>query len=604
MQALMLAAGMGRRMGKYTEKCTKCMISVAGKTLIERTTEALKKAGVRKMVMVVGYECDKLVNFINENIYGLEFEFVYNYDFAKTNNIYSLYLARHYLESDDTILIESDLIYDLDLIDSIIKDPQKNLVAVEKYASWMNGTVVTLDENKNIIEFIEKEGFRYDEADRYFKTVNIYKFSRTFSQRQYIPFLEAYIKAYGSNQYYELVLKTIAHIEHSELKAYILENVDWYEIDDAQDLDIANTIFAEDKDMLGAYEYRFGGYWRFPNIKDYCYLVNPYYPPTKMLDQMKYFYNTLLTQYPSGMNVQKLNAGRFFEVDEEFLLVGNGAAELISVLGRFVSGKMGLHMPTFNEYARCFPECDLQEIELMHDNFEYNLALIMEIIDEVDNLVLINPDNPSGSFIRESDMLEIIERCEKKGVLCIIDESFIDFADRDLRYTLIQNHTLNRYKNLVVLKSISKSYGVPGLRLGILAASDKNLISKVRDALPVWNINSFAEYFLQINSLYKREYWNACDKIARQRAYMEQKLVEINYITTFPSQANYIMCELKDGFTSKNLAGVLLKEKGILLKDLSEKKGFCGKNFIRIAVKSKDENDYLMNALQEIAGRV
>ena len=97
MQALMLAAGMGRRLGRYTEAMTKCMISVGGRTLLERTVDALKKAGIQKFVMVVGWEADKLVEFVKNNIHDMECEFVYNYDYATTNNIYSLWLAREYL---------------------------------------------------------------------------------------------------------------------------------------------------------------------------------------------------------------------------------------------------------------------------------------------------------------------------------------------------------------------------------------------------------------------------------------------------------------------------------------------------------------------------
>ena len=151
MQALMLAAGMGRRMGKYTEAMTKCMIEVGGRTLLQRAVDALKEAGITKFVMVVGWECDKLVDYIQRNISGMDFQFVYNYDYATTNNIYSLYLARDYLAQDDTILLESDLVYESSLLKKIVEDPRANLVAVAKYEHWMDGTVTTLDEDGNVL---------------------------------------------------------------------------------------------------------------------------------------------------------------------------------------------------------------------------------------------------------------------------------------------------------------------------------------------------------------------------------------------------------------------------------------------------------------------
>lgn len=604
MQALILAAGMGRRMGKYTEKCTKCMVTVAGKTLIERAVEALKLAGIKKLIMVVGYECDKLVEFMNAKIQGIEIVFVYNHDYATTNNIYSLYLARDFLVRDDTVLLESDLIFDYSIIKGIVEDEHPNLAAVEKYAHWMDGTVVTIDEENNIIEFLDKRDFKFDNADIYYKTVNIYKFSKEFSKVQYMPFLEAYVKAYGVNQYYELVLKTLAHIENSELRAYILNNVDWYEIDDAQDLDIANTIFANDRDLLEAYEYRFGGYWRFPNIRDYCYLVNPYYPPQKMVDQMKYFFDTLLREYPSGMSIQKLNAERFFEVDEDYLLVGNGAAELINALGMIMSGTITLHMPTFNEYVRCFPNCKIIEINSIHSNFCMNKKEILSAVDYTDAIVIINPDNPSGSFILEKDIYEILDKCLKKNVTCIIDESFIDFADKDIRYTLLDNGILKKYINLIVLKSISKSYGVPGLRLGMLATANTELLKQIREKLAIWNINSFAEYFLQIHGLYKKEYKKACNKISEQRKYLQNELKKKKYLEVFPSQANYIMCRVKDKFTSKELASILIKQSNLLIKNLSTKNGFEGGEYIRIAIKNQEENEILLKALDKLEKRM
>lgn len=599
MQALMLAAGMGRRMGKYTEAMTKCMVEVGGKTLLERAVEALKEAGISRFVMVVGWECDKLVDYIQKNISGMEFEFVYNYDYATTNNIYSLYKAREQLSADDTILLESDLVYDKGLIRKIVECPDENVVAVAKYEQWMDGTVTTLDDDGRIHEFIEKKNFRFQDVSNYYKTVNIYKFSKEFSRGQYIPFLKAYIQAYGKNQYYELVLKALAHLSNAQLKAYVLRDINWYEIDDAQDLDIANTIFAPDDEKLLAYERHFGGYWRFPGLKDFCYLVNPYFPPTKMLDQMKLFYDHLLTQYPSGMSIQKLIAGKMFSVKEEYLLVGNGAAELIDVLGKTIRGKMALCIPAFNEYIRCFRGCEIQLLEGEMDGFQLNKRRLCEAAKQMDILAIVNPDNPSGSYLTLPELMEILDTCKENQTMCIVDESFIDFAKPDIRYSLLSDGILEKYPDLIVIKSISKSYGVPGLRLGVLASSNVGMMQELRQNLPIWNINSFAEYFLQIYPLYKSSYVKACDEIARQRAIFEEKLAQISYLKVYPSQANYIMCEIGAGYNAKEIATRLIREHKLLIKDLSTKNGFSGRQFIRVAVKNEEDNELLYQALRD-----
>lgn len=597
MQALMLAAGMGRRLGRYTRNVTKCMLEVGNKTLIERAINALKLAGINKFCLVVGYESEVLIEYLDKNFPEMEFEYIHNKNYAETNNIYSLYMARKVLERDDTILLESDLIYEENIIREMVEAPEPNLVAAARYEQWMDGTVVLINSKKDILDFVEKNEFHYEDVDKYYKTVNIYKFSRDFAKQHYIPFLEAYIKAYGKNQYYETVLKAVAHIRKAKLKAFVLEKRDWYEIDDSQDLDIADTVFAPDDRILEAYEKHYGGYWRFPNVKDFCYLVNPYFPPEKMRNQMAYFFETLLTQYPSGMNIQKLNAGRIFQLEEEYILVGNGAAELINVLGHIMSGKMLLSLPAFNEYIRCFTGCEIKAIEMDEQDYQYKLENILAALDEVDNLVLINPDNPSGSFLSYEEVITILDRCKEKNIRCVIDESFIDFADREVRYTLIKQELLEKYPQLVVIKSISKSYGVPGVRLGIMVSADKKLMNRMRRNLSIWNINSYGEYFLQIYQHYKKQYTIACDKIAEQRNYMLEQLRTFPQLKVYGSQANYIMCKVNEKFTSRELAVRLIKNYHILIKNLSNKTGFDGESYIRIAVKDREENDSLLEAL-------
>ena len=600
MQALMLAAGMGRRMGKYTENYTKCMVPVAGKTLLERAIESIKAAGIEKLVMVIGYEAESLRKYVEEKNFGIHIEYVYNYDYETTNNIYSLYLAKDYLRKDDTILLESDLIFDRGIIKDVLHAQPSNLVVVAKYEHWMDGTVVVLDKKKRIMDFVDKTNFRYEDVDKYYKTVNIYKFSKSFSEQQYLPFLEAYIKAYGTNQYYEQVLKIFAHIQNSELSAYVLGDENWYEIDDAQDLDIASTIFAKDSQILKKYELHFGGYWRFPKVKDYCYLVNPYYPPEKMVNQIQYFWGELLTQHPSGMNIQKMNAASMFGVDEDYLLVGNGAAELINVLGKVLKGRLSVCLPTFNEYVRCFTECEIRQIDSASYGYQYDLRQLLDETEHTDHLLIINPDNPSGAFLSYEDVMQILEKCEKKGVNLILDESFIDFAQKEVRYTLIDEKILSKYTRLVVLKSISKSYGVPGLRLGVMATGNRDMHKSVRKNMAIWNINSFAEYYLQIQRLYKRDYVAACNRIALQREKMQRQLSEIEGIKVYPSQANYIMCELDGRMTSARLAALLIKNYNILIKNLSGKKGFQGNSFFRLAVKSEEDNQQLIAAIKEV----
>ena len=231
MQAIILAAGMGKRLGALTRDNTKCMIKVNGVTLIDRLLTQLSKLEIKKVVIVIGYEGQKLKEYIGINYKGLFIEYIENPIFDKTNNIYSLSLAKEQLKSDDTLLIESDLIFDDSLFQMIMDDPYPNIALVDKYETWMDGTMVRLDDENNIVNFVPKKAFKYSDTEFYYKTVNIYKFSRNFSETNYIPFLEAYTKALGNNEYYEQVLRVITLLDKSDLKALPLSGQKWYEID-------------------------------------------------------------------------------------------------------------------------------------------------------------------------------------------------------------------------------------------------------------------------------------------------------------------------------------------------------------------------------------
>lgn len=598
MQALMLAAGKGSRLGRYTKDNTKCMLEVNGKTLLERCIDALKEANINKLVLVLGYKKENVINYIKDK--GLdkkiEIEYVFNEDYDITNNIYSLFLAKDIFKREDTILLESDLIYEPSIIKELIESKYDNAAVLAKYEQWMDGTVVTLDSEKNILEFIEKQDFDYDKINKYYKTVNIYKFSKEYIEKYYIPFLEAYVKAYGNNCYYELVLKVISGINKSLLKGYVIKNKKWYEIDDCQDLDISELLFSKEENTLDLYKKRFGGYWRFEGLKDYCYLVNPYFPSEQMLNKLKYNFKELISSYPSTLYIQNKCISRFFNIDEEKIIVGNGAAEIINYLRNIIKGKIGVVIPTFNEYIRCFPDNEIIEINSCDNDYKITKEMLLSYKDKVDNLIVINPDNPSGNFISKEDIMEIIDEYSKNNKKIIIDESFIDFADEDIRYSLLSDNILDKYKNLYVIKSIGKSYGIGGLRLGVLCSSDYESLKIMKEKMPVWNINSIAEYFLQIFPIYKKDYENSCSKISEERKFMIEALNKNDKIKVYNSQANYLMCELKE-LNSSDLTLYLLKNNNIFIKDLKNKKGFENKEMIRIAIKSHDDNIEIINAI-------
>lgn len=605
MQALILAAGMGKRLGKYTKDATKCMVEVNGKTLIEHSLEALFASGVQKVVIVIGYKGDRLVSFLEEKYPERKFTYIENPIYDKTNNIYSLWLARKELASEDTLLLESDLIFDPGIITELLDSPDPNLAVVSKFESWMDGTVTILGKKEEILSVVDKAHFKWGDIEDYYKTVNIYKFSKEFSEKHYLPFMEAYLASRGENEYYEQVLKVLAFLEGTDLKGFRVKGRRWYEIDDPHDLSVAESIFCDRTERLAKLQGRYGGYWRYPALKDFCYLVNPYFPPRRMIKEIKSSFFELMSQYPSGAVVQSVLAAKVFGPSAEQIVVGNGAAELIAQVFSLVPGAVGSPIPGFNEYAARAGADRFRPFRSGRDDFGYSAEDLLAFAEreKLGVLVLVNPDNPTGHFLERGEVERLVEGTAKLGIHLLVDESFVDFAEENRRFTLLREDYLRAHPHLLVVKSVSKSYGVPGFRLGIIATGDESLADQLRRALPVWNINSFGEFFLQIVDKYKGDYRNACNLLVAERRRLILGLAQIPGLAVFPSQANYVLCRLEAPISTQVLAERLLDERRLLIKDLTGKKGFPeGGKYLRFAVRDGDDNERLLGGLTHILG--
>lgn len=603
MQAIILAAGMGRRLGALTKDNTKCMVEVNGVKLIDRIIGQLDRHRLSRIVIVTGYKGDELESYLRER-YGesKRIEFIRNPVFDKTNNIYSLYLAKDALAEEDTLLLESDLIVEDAVLDRIIEAPGKDLALVDKYQTWMDGTMLTIDADCNIMSFVPKQAFRYEDRGHYYKTVNIYKFSRDFAVRQYIPFLEAYSRVMGNNEYYEQVLRVLTLIDRSTLKALPLDGEKWYEIDDIQDLDIASTLFSSGETKYHEYHKRYGGFWRFPQLLDYCYLVNPFFPPRKMREELKANFDVLLENYPSGMGVNSMLAGRYFGIKPEYVVVGNGAAELIKTFTeRHCSGKVGVIFPTFDEYPNRLPAERLVQFVVSTPDFSYTADELIAFFTgkQIETLLLVNPDNPSGHFMPLADVMRLADWCKENGVRFLVDESFVDFTEGFERNSLLRDETLERYPGMFVMKSISKSYGVPGLRLGILAGADSELIARFKKEVSIWNINSFGEFYMQIFGKYQDSYTEACRRFIAERERFGRMMDSIPWLRVIPSQANYFLCEVTDRFTSAELTRRLIAH-DVLISNCGLKRNMQGRQLVRFAVRSPRDNDRLVAILKSL----
>lgn len=602
MQSIILAAGLGSRLGELTKECTKCMVKINGITLIERMLRQLDRYGMDRIIIVTGYKGDILKDYVQNLRINTPVVFVDNSDYRHTNNIYSLWLTREFLEEMDSLVLESDMIFEDRVIEKMLAVDNGCGTFVARPRPWMDGSIVKLDKDNNIVYFVDDEEVKRIDPSYYHKIVSIYKFKKRYVSEKYMTYLNEYVKKNKDNNLYESLLKVIDLDVEKKIPAEILDEEQWYEINDIQDMDIAESMFADGNEKVRKYLQRYGGYWRYPAMRDFCYLVNPYFPNERFMNEMKSNFDVLVREYPSGMAVNSLLAGHFFGVRTENICVGNGTAELIKSLMENISGNIGMVYPTFEEYPHRKKDVEVIPYYVVDKEFDYSVDDIMSYYEgkDISAIVLVNPDNPSGHFISKKDILRLEDWCRSKGRKLIVDESFIDFVEDDEWHTLLDMEVLLNHPSLIVLKSISKSFGVAGLRLGVIATADTDLIAFMKKDVAIWNINSFAEYYLQIIEKYRDDYYEAMEKFKEVRRRYLDKLSKIKGFKVYPSQANYVMCHIENSVTSTELADILLNRYNVLIKNLASKEGLNKGNYVRLSVKSDEENDYIVNALMEI----
>ena len=347
---------------------------------------------------------------------------------------------------------------------------------------------------------------------------------------------------------------------------------------------------------------RFGGFWRYPDVKDYCFLVNPYFPTPGMIDELRGMFKILLTEYPSGMRYNAQFAADMFGVPPRQIIPGNGASELIKLFMEDVKGNVGFVYPTFEEYPNRIAENRRLVFNPQNDGFRYTAGDLMKFFSnkKISCICLVNPDNPSGNLLTVKEVEDLSLWASRQSIKILIDESFADFEDRDNRETLINSELLAEHTNLYVIKSIGKSFGVPGCRLGVLASGDEEFIAFAKKKVSIWNINPFGEVFMEIMPRYRSEYEKGCDSIAAERNRFFAELGKIGFLKVFPSQANYFLARVKSPFDATSLTNLLWDKYKILLKDCSNKKGFPDSSYVRITVRDQEDNDMFMQALRSL----
>ena len=340
----------------------------------------------------------------------------------------------------------------------------------------------------------------------------------------------------------------------------------------------------------------FGGFWQF-EVKDFSYLVNPYFPPPAFMQSVGTRLEELIRSYPSTNWYISSLASADVNLSHQELVIGNGASELISaIISRYVKN-IAIPIPSFDEYInRAYIQNKEVSLYQMDEQYQLNIEEFIHYVSNsgANSALIINPNNPTGVVIPRDDICSLLESLEALD-LVIVDESFIDFVEIESHPSIMDR--INDFPNLVIVKSLSKSYGIPGLRLGYALSSNKEIISNLRNDVPIWSINSLAQFFLEQMGSYRKEFLQSCVDVQIATKSLYRGLASIPYLHAYPSEGNFVLCKTLSGWTASDLTDRLFSEFRMLINDCSKKKGLDS-SFVRIASRTLEENAELVEALK------
>lgn len=343
-----------------------------------------------------------------------------------------------------------------------------------------------------------------------------------------------------------------------------------------------------------------GGYHRHGFI-DHAYLYNLYFPPEAVFTNLKDKIRDIVLNYPVAQDALADLIGNWIHQPAERIVVGNGAAELIKILSGNISRKLIVPVPSFNEYANAAPAGRVIEFPLECPSFQLDVdKFAAEAIRvKADIVVVVSPNNPTSMLVPKSDLIDLAQKLANHDCMLIVDESFMDFAPNPDQTTL--EHEINRYPNMAILKSMSKAYGICGLRIGYMLTANLAFAKAIRKGIPIWNINGFSEEFLRILPDYRQEFAESCKQVRFDRDNLYKNLCAIQGMTVYKPDANFVFCRLPDYAESgPEVTRRLFIEHNMYIKHLRDKTLPDSDRYIRIASRTETENCKLVEALADI----
>jgi len=593
-QAIILAAGKGSRLSKYTKNVPKALLPIKyGQMIIERMLHQLQNNGIQEIVVVVGYKKENSLKIIGEftkTFKNINIRIAINNEYDTTGTLKSLLIGMDELKkiNEDILVVEGDVVCDESIIEKIVKDGANTVLGDSSRILDDEAMKYDLDQSGYIHNM--SKNLSNDKAVG--EAIGVVR----FGANELSSFLDLSLKIFENNKYafYEEVINS----EQVKFNVIDVSPHKWTEVDFPSEYKKARQIFSDTEKIKIDYSL-FEKTTHSPSIfeligdldieiKDFCFLANPYLLNDLFIEEISLELKQLFSTYPPLQYQLRKSVSKFHDgkILPENIIVGNGATELIDIINFTSSGSI-VPIPTFSEYIDSVK--NLLTYQLSEKN-DYNLDInhFIEFCKKQDpkkytNVILINPNNPIGRFYKKEEIIQVLIALKEYKI--IVDESFLDFSDPDQS---VLDELLN-FDNLIIVKSFGKTLGMPGARLGAIY-SNKLYIDAISKNVPIWNVNCIASHIIELMSKndFKNRLKSSINKVKRDTMELYCQLDSIPYLKAYKPTGNFVMIKLMNGMLAKDLRDILLKEK-IFVRDCSNKIGLDQK-FVRIASRTKQEN--------------
>ncbi len=591
--AVLLAAGIGSRLYPLTLKSPKPLIEIQGKPIILHTIDILKQLNVNKIIIVDGYLDSVLRKIVKEHIkknnIQIDIIFVTNNKYNFTGNVYSLFLAKNFL-SERFLLLDADVYFQKSVLEDIITNKvSANIAILFPHKIGITGNVVKVNDQNAIVSIKDSKSIVREEE--YYKTANIFLIDDKF-----IDTLKYYIsqeRNHGKEFHYDIPILNSAANNEFPLVGKICSHSECFEIDDLSDKAFIDFELLDHDQKYSYVKSMHGGYWKY-GVIDHCLLYNVHFPTPAFFSKMTRSVSNIVKTYPSTRKILTKRFSDYIQLPSSQVVIGNGSSEIIKLLMINCSSVL-IPLPSFEEYQNSagIKKCIFYKLN-PENNFEFDEDEFTSLIhkNKPDIAIIINPNNPTSTAIARNKILHILEETKKSSTILLIDESFIDFTDNPEDLSLLKY--TDQYKNLAILRSIGKTYGIGGIRLGFITSSNTPFLTSLELSLAIWNINGFAEYFIDNISAHHTDYIESCRKVIKDRKELVQALTDNKSIKIFPAQANFILCKsLEKSRTADKICKYLFASQSIYIKDCTGKLLDNANYYFRVSCRTSEENLFL-----------